>query len=147
VPLDALEYVVRPYTAPDAHGRIIIPSTPAGSRQRATLVWSASATPSPAVNAVNFNVVCCKDALEEQTRESDEVTIPIQDGASEIVVSRPNSMKLSKKESNTCGDNWDQISNVAQEVNADLAGWQSLMNQVTGTSDKNCGQTWKFHNQ
>jgi hypothetical protein len=145
---DALEYVVRPYTAPDAHGRIIIPSTPT-RREHATLTWGATGT-MPQPTGINFQVVCCKDALDEMERQSDDVDIPIQDagdGTSHVTVSRPNSMTLSKKETNTCGDNWDQFSGVGQEVNSIISDFQSLMDETTGTSAKNCGETWKFHNQ
>jgi hypothetical protein len=151
MPLDALEYVVRPYTAPDAHGRIIIPSTPSFTRERATLTWGASSDALPAAGGINFQVNCCSDALDEISRESDDVDIPIQDagtGPGHVTVSRPNSMKLSKKSDDTCGGpSWDQISSTAQMIDSDLAGLQSLMDQTFGASSKNCGQSWKFKNQ
>jgi hypothetical protein len=143
---DALEYVVRPYTAPDAHGRIIIPSTPT-RREHTTLTWGATGTMPAAAPGIGFTVVCCKDALDEQQRQSDDVQIPIQDGADYVTVSRPNSLTLSKKESNTCGDNWDQISGVAQEVDSYFSDLTASFDQTLGSSSKNCGETWKFHNQ
>jgi hypothetical protein len=151
MPFDALEYVVRPYATPNAHGAIIIPSTPRDSRQRATLTWGKPTTMPPVENTgVNFDVLCCKDDLTELSRESDKKRI-FQNGdeSSEnwVDVERPNMLKLNKKEKNTCGDNWDAISGVAQQVDSTLAEWQNLISSVTGTSDKNCGEQWHFKNQ
>jgi hypothetical protein len=145
---DALEYVVRPYTAPSPHGGTVIPSTPRGSRQKATLTWGVPTT-MPEVSGMNFNVVCCKDTLTEQNRESDTVRVYQNNDKNSpnwTDWERPNTLNLDKKESNTCGDNWDDISGVAQQVNADLAQWDSLMQQVTG-APTNCGQSWHFKNQ
>jgi hypothetical protein len=41
------EYAVRPFQSNDPHGRIIIPSAPAGLDQRATLTWGAKTTVNP----------------------------------------------------------------------------------------------------
>jgi hypothetical protein len=149
MPLDALEYVVRPYTTPNAQGQVIIPSTPVARPQSATLKWGATATMPQVSTGINFQVVCCKDDLNEKTRKTEQVRV-YQDGdktsPNYIDYEYPLSMNLDKKETNTCGDNWDDISVVAQEVNADLAGWQDLMQQVTG-APANCGQSWNFKSQ
>ena len=147
MPLDALEYVVRPFTSTDAHGAIIIPSAPKGSREKATLTWGQPISVPEIQTGINFNVVCCKDALNEHERTTESVRV-YQDGDENspnyIDYDRPLTMNLEKKESNTCGDNLDDISMVAQEVHADIAMWENIMNSGTTARPKNCGQSWKF---
>ena len=147
----SLEYVVRPYQSPDAHGAIIIPSTPSGSRQAATLKWGAQCTVPDITGGMSFQVVCCKDQLGEQKRENYPPQRMYQNNdptsANWVDYAPTKTMELTKKEKNSCGDNWDDISGVAQAIDSDLAGWQSLMDQVTGTSDKNCAQAWSFKPQ
>jgi hypothetical protein len=104
MPLDALEYVVRPYTTPDAHGRIIIPSSPRGTREKATLTWGGGALTPPArkevSDGVNFEVVCCKENLKENSRKSDKKRI-FQNGdessANWVDVATPDSLRLKKR--------------------------------------------------
>jgi hypothetical protein len=147
---DSLEYFVRPFVSPNAHGNVIIPSAPAGSRERATITWGKPTVLPPVQAGVNFQVVCCKDTLSEDKRKTEKVRI-YQGGdpssPNYIDWEPPLSMDLNKKEQNNCGDNWDDISGVAQAIDSDLAGWQSLMDQVTGTSAQNCGATWNFKSQ
>jgi hypothetical protein len=148
MPLDSLEYAVRPYVAPNAQGAVIIPSTPRGSREKATLKWGASATIPPVETGVNFNVVCCKDNLTEKDRKTEKIRV-YQGGDEKspnyIDYERPLSMNLTKKESNTCGDNWDQISGVAAAVDASLDAFSAEIHSGTAaTPDKNCGQGWHF---
>jgi hypothetical protein len=148
VPFDALEYAVRPFTTPNAQGTVIIPSTPRGSRQKATLKWGVPVTIPPVQTGVNFNVVCCKDNLTEKDRKVEPLRVyqgGDQKSPNYIDWERPLSMNLDKKESNTCGDNWEDISWVAQEVSADLAAFSDAIHSGTAaTPDKNCGQGWKF---
>lgn len=149
MPLDSLEYVVRPYVAPNAQGNVIIPSTPSGSRERATITWGKPTTLPAVSSGVNFSVACCKDTLDEQQRTTETVRINITKtdvDAGYAEFERPTTVNLNKKEQNSCGDNWDDISGVAQAVDADLADWTTLMSQVT-SSGTNCGETWKFKNQ
>jgi hypothetical protein len=150
MPLDALEYVVRPYTTPNAQGQVIIPSTPVAKPQSATLKWGAMATMPQVATGINFQVVCCKDTLHEKDRKTETVRV-YQNGDNTspnyIDYERPLSMNLEKKESNTCGDNWDEISGVAAAVDASIAEWQQYMDETFGTSDKNCGQNWNFKSQ
>jgi hypothetical protein len=150
MPFDALEYIVRPYQTPDALGRIIIPSAPRGSPERATITWGGPADMpqrTEVSDGVNFEVVCCQEDLTESSRESNDVQIPIQEDANYVTVSRPTSLKLKKKELNKCGDNWDQISGVAQEVNAALEEFSDAIHSGTvSKSSKNCSVGWKFKN-
>jgi hypothetical protein len=146
--MPSLEYVVRPYQSPNAHGTIQIPSAPASSNQRATLVWGAKAT-MPAVNmGENFSVVCCKERLNEQDRQSDTVRITQQDNSDNYVdVARPNTLHLQKHDANNCGDNWDQFSGVGAEISDTLAAFQSDVLSGTAAQPGNCDTTWKFKNQ
>lgn len=149
---DSLEYIVRPYQTPSPHGVLIIPSTPGGSRQPATLTWGAPGT-MPEVNEVNegvaFEVVCCQESIGEQSRTSETKRIT-QEGNPDnwVDVRRPISVKLKKKEDNKCGGVSD-ISIAAQEVNATLGEFEEAINSGTHApiEKKNCAVTWKFKNE
>jgi hypothetical protein len=152
MPFDAaLEYIVRPYTSPNAHGQIIIPSAPRGSHERATLTWSGAAdVPSPqeVSDGVNFEVVCCQEGLNESSRKSETKRITQQDNEGNWVdVERPYYMQLKKKESNTCGDDWNQISWVAQEIDSALAEFSQAIHSGTAARPKSCSTAWTFKNQ
>lgn len=154
MPLDSLEYVVRPYQTRAANGAVIIPSTPSGSRERATLTWGAKAT-MPArkeAEGIAFEVVCCQEGLEENSRKSETKRIYGGDGSEEnnwVDVERPMSLKLKKKGKNGCGDDWDQISGVAQEVDAALAQFAGDIHSGTASvgGGENCSVGWKFKNE
>jgi hypothetical protein len=153
MPFDSLEYVVRPYTTPNAHGQIIIPSTPRGTHARATLTWDGQMTiptRTEVSDGVNFEVVCCQESLSEVSRKSKPERI-YQNGdvnsSNWADIERPTSLRLKKKENNTCGDDWDQISGVAQEVNSVLAEWEADMNSGTTARPKNCSTSWQFKNE
>jgi hypothetical protein len=149
MPLDSFEYIVRPYTTPSPHGGIIIPSTPSGSRERATITWGAKST-MPDVQGVNFNTICCKDNLTEKDRKSNTKRI-FQNGDESspnwVDVERPYELNLDKKEHNHCQSPLEEISGVAQEVSATLAEFDDLVHSgTTAPADKNCSQNWKFKN-
>jgi hypothetical protein len=146
---DALEYVVRPYQSPNAHGAIIVPSTPTGGHQKAFRQWGAKAT-LPEVQGVNFNTACCKDELKEQDRTSERIRV-YQNGDTSsdnwVDLERAKTMNHTKKDNNTCGDNWDDISGVANQIDNILADFAAFFNQQTGNQPKNCTETWSFKNQ
>jgi hypothetical protein len=149
--MPALEYAVRPYQTPNAQNTTLIPSTPSRSTQRATLVWGAQ-TNLPAVNTgVNFNVVCCREQLQEKDRDSDDVDIPIQDsgdGNGHVTVSRPNTVRLQKHDDNNCdGLSWDQFSGVGAEISSALDEFAADVHSGTAASAGDCHTTWKFKNQ
>jgi hypothetical protein len=144
-----LEYIVRPYQSPQSHGTTVIPSTPSGTRERATLKWGTTATmPTP---AAGVNVECCAETQDEQSR----IPIPIRiyqrgDPTSDnwVDVERPQKMTMKKKEQNTCNDNWDQVDYVASEINADLNQWAAdFAHNDAVQTPTNCGSTWTFKNQ
>jgi hypothetical protein len=146
---DALEYAVRPYQSPDAHGAIIIPSTPTGSREKATLTWGAKAT-MPEVSGINLTTACCTNNLTEHDRQSDKIRIYQDDDPSSsnwVDVERAKTMNLDSKEKNNCGDNWDDISAVAQGIDTELAAYADYFTAIQGQQPTNCGQTWNFKNQ
>jgi hypothetical protein len=91
-----LEYVVRPFQSPGAHGSIVIPSTPSGSRERATLQWSADATlPATAFSGVDFH--CCKEDGAELKRDTETVRIYGNDPENWIDVARSNKLYMNKQ--------------------------------------------------
>jgi hypothetical protein len=150
MPFDSLEYVVRPYVTPNAHGQIIIPSAPRGSHERATLTWSGAAevpAPQEISDGVNFEVVCCQEGLNESSRENTIERIAQQTNPDNWVdVARAASLKLKKKESNKCGDDWSQISWVAQEIDAELAVYSADIHSGTASGTQNCSVGWTFKN-
>jgi hypothetical protein len=156
MPFDALEYVVRPYTTPNAHGSIIIPSTPRGTRERATLTWgkdSAITTPTPVEvsDAVNFEVVCCKEGLNELDRKSDSERV-YQNGdvnsSNWVDLERPKKMRLKKKEKNSCfGPGLSETSDVAQSINESNAMWEYALNSGVTRTHTNCSVSWAFKNE
>jgi hypothetical protein len=149
--MDSLEYVVRPYQTPSAHGAIIIPSTPTGTRERATLTWGAEATmpEREEPDGIGFQLVCCTETLNENSRETETKRIE-QEGNPDnwVDVDRPTKLKLKKKDANKCGDVWDQISGVEQQVNSVLSMFNDAIHSGTaGKKDKNCNVSWNFKNQ
>jgi hypothetical protein len=98
---DGLEYLVRPYQTPNAQGAIIIPATPVGTRERATLTWGAAATmPERKMTSATVNVQCCNEQQDELDRISEYIEIPIStddSGSGHIEVARPTEMHFKKK--------------------------------------------------
>jgi hypothetical protein len=130
--MDGIEHFVRPFTSPNAHGAIIIPSTPSGSRQRATLTWGAKATMPTVDNGISFSVVCCDEQLTEQDgRENYPVKrlYHNNDPTSDQWIDwlPPKIVPLKKKEQKTCGDNWDQLNDVGLEINERLADYAARL--------------------
>jgi hypothetical protein len=147
--MPSLEYVVRPYTSPDPFGRILIPSVPVGTTQRATLTWGAKAT-MPTVNTgVDFTVACCKEDLKEDDRDSETNRI-FQNGDKSspnwVDVERPKKVRLQRHEANTCGDNWEQISGVAAQVSEALGGFAQDVLSGTAARPQSCQTQWEFAN-
>jgi hypothetical protein len=99
-----LEYIVRPFQAPSAHGTIIIPSTPTPSTDTAILTWGGEAT-LPAVQFIElgFNTKKGREDFNEKNRDSETVRImgqsPDDDSPSYIDVARSNKLYLDKKTS------------------------------------------------
>jgi hypothetical protein len=150
MPLDAIEYVVRPYQTRNPLGQTIIPATPSGSRERATITWGAKAS-MPLRNeaaGMAFEVVCCQENLNEQSRESETKRITQADNSNNYVdVQRPMSVKLQKKDKNKCGDDWDQFSGVGQEISSALTEFSNdVLSGTAATPQTSCSVGWKFQN-
>jgi hypothetical protein len=141
-----LEYAVRPFQTADSHGAIIIPSTSAGTRERATITWGAKATMPNANAGINFQVQCCKSTATEKNRKNDRVRITGSDGESYVDVDRAYQMELNTENKNNCDDPSSQWSGVTQAMNEDMASWVSdfasidFSNSLEGT----CAATWNF---
>src|SRR5580765_6037365 len=126
------EYAVRPFQSPDTHGRIIIPSTPGETPQRATLTWGAKT----ALNNIQpansgINVECCKDTKSQKSAEMNQVSVGIEGppttvaGSMEILFKRTSVAKFDKTQKDECASDWDQMSYVAAGIKqafADLEG-------------------------
>ena len=114
------EYFVRPYQTPDAHGRVIVPSTPSTSTERATLTWGsqhAATGTLPTPHSMGVNIQCCHEIINEQERTGDTIKIEASnDPATYAMVHRATEVKLRKKEENNCDDWLKKNSYVAAGV-------------------------------
>jgi len=147
------EYFVRPYQTPDAHGRIIIPSTPSFSTERATLTWGsqhAAAGTLPTAKSMGVNLRCCNEIIGEDTRTGDTIKIEASnDPANYIMVHRATEVKLRKKEENNC-DQWlMNNSYVASGVSSAFSEMSSLIHAsdaafLPSGSNPECHQTLKL---
>src|SRR6516164_9396871 len=149
-----LEYVVRPYQTPNTFGQTIIPSTPVRA-DRATLTWGATvqgtvpvAKAKPAAPSMTYQFQCCGEQLQEQSRQSEEVKIPIlfdQNNNPYVTVSRPQTMELKKQTRKNCDSPLEQISYVSQGINEVLGELSDAFQEISdqfGTED--CNTKWKF---
>src|SRR4029077_7144657 len=145
--MPSLEYVVRPYQSPNSHGGVIIPSTPTGARTKATLTWGASTTmPIP---DTGITVECCSEKLKETDRTSKRIRIFQNDDPSStnyVDVDRAETMKLSKKDKNDCISDWDQVSQLAADIRAELDQDAIDFGSPTVPETGGCGVTWAFKN-
>jgi len=96
-----LEYIVRPFQAPNAHGTIIIPSTPTPSTETAILTWGGEATlPEVQFIETGFNTRKGREDFDEKNRDAEVVRItgqsPDDDSPSYIDVRRSNKLYLDK---------------------------------------------------
>lgn len=149
--MPSLEYAFRPSTSPDSHGRIIIPSTPTATKQRATLTWGAKATMPPKV-AQGPQLACCKEVNTEVpgTRKGETVRIfQNNDSTSSnwVDVNRATQVNLQKKGNNSCfGSAPDDFNftTVGDAMDA-LAAQFDLAFGVTTVTDS-CNVTWDIAN-
>jgi hypothetical protein len=146
-----LEYAVRPFTTPNSHGKIVIPSTPGATNQRATITWGSKATNVPVPEQTgDFNVVCCTEHLNEIQREVDIVQIPIQDpeGANpHVTVARSKKVILrTPLHSNPCDSPLDQA--LGAEYGLDDTGDVTINLGFAGTvkPQEKCGAIWELNN-
>lgn len=88
-----LEYIVRPFQAPDSHGKIVIPSTPTASTDTAVLTWGGeSDLPDVQYFETGFTTKKGRQDFDEKARDSNTVRImgqsPDDDSPSYIDVDR-----------------------------------------------------------
>lgn len=109
-----LEYIVRPFQAPNAHGTIIISSNPKETEERAVITWGGEAT-LPAVQYIEtgFNTKKNREDFVEQNRDAEVVRIEGNDPENWIDVSRSNKLYLDK--------------HTSQDMNASDAGQSSYV--------------------
>jgi hypothetical protein len=124
--MPTLEYLVRPWQARDAQGRIIIPSTPVGTHERATIQWGANGTvPTPQNLGPAGGVSCCSDQSQEETDQKyDAVSVTNagsgDDAGESISFQRAKSFSYKKKTEDKCASNWDQFSGIGMEITGAL---------------------------
>jgi hypothetical protein len=92
-----LEYIVRPFQAPNAHGTIVIPSTPKESPEKAILTWGGESTlPEAEFTDVGFKFASCKEDNVELNRDAERVRITGNDPENYIDVLRSKKLYLKK---------------------------------------------------
>jgi hypothetical protein len=95
-----LEYIVRPFQAPNAHGTIIISSNPKETDERAIITWGGEATLPPVQYIeTGFNTRKGREDFDEKQRDAEPVRITGEDpgdGPSYIDVLRSNKLYLDK---------------------------------------------------
>lgn len=100
-----LEYIVRPFQAPNPHGTIIIPATPHASTETAVLTWGGESTlPDTQYTTVGFTISSCKEDSKELRRDAETVRITGNDPENWIDVNRASKLYLEKQEENWKGN-------------------------------------------
>lgn len=138
-----LEYIVRPFQAPNAHGTVIIPSTPKESTETAILTWGGEATlPEVQFIEVGFNTRKGREDFTEQNRDYEVVRIEGSDpgdGPSYIDVARSKKLYLDKTTAqlgaSSAGDTQYAASGIP--ANTDLSGLGSVQSKATITLNNN----------
>lgn len=96
-----LEYIVRPFQTPNAHGTIIIPATPKESTETAIITWGGEATlPEVKFIETGFQVKQGREDFSEKNRDTETIRIMGEDpgdGPSFIDVERSNKLYLDKE--------------------------------------------------
>jgi hypothetical protein len=97
-----LEYIVRPFQAPTAHGTIIIPSTvTTESTESAVISWGGEATlPETNFSTLTVNFATCKEDSKELRRDTETVRITGNDPENWVDVNRATKLYLEKQEEN-----------------------------------------------
>lgn len=141
------EYFVRPYQTPDSHGRVIIPSTPGGSRERATLTWGAKVKGTlPTPQVIGFDTKCCMETLQEKDRKAETVKIVASNEPENyITLRRATEIEFQKMHKDACAAFWDQFSGVGGAVDGAFASLSADIHAGgAGVVDEQCHQTMKL---
>jgi hypothetical protein len=141
----AIEYAVRPAASPSPHGTTIIATTPGATRERATITWGAQAT--MPVPSMAVNTACCKEDLNEASREGEVVRIT-QPGNSDnyIDVFRANKVHLDKKDDNTCSPTSVAGQDSFAPTDFSVSGFEPSTFEPTDSGVKQCKTTWILKN-
>lgn len=150
----SFEYAIRPFQSPDVHGRVIVPSSPSATPERATLTWgsthAATGTIPTAKSMGGTNTKCCKETINEQERAGDTIKIAASNEPENyIMVNRAREVKLKKKDDNSCDDWLKNNSYVAAGIIEAFSEMASLIHASDGAflptgSTPGCDQTLKL---
>jgi hypothetical protein len=122
--MPSLEYIVRPFQGRDPQGRVIIPSTPVGTHQQATITWGGKATLPPVQSQPGNGFSCCSEQQNETNRQTE--VVQINDSANPdnyITVNRATQLSLDKTSKSTCASDWDQFSGIGMEISDALSAF------------------------
>jgi len=158
---DSLEFIVRPFQTPSAHGRAIIAATPKGTRENATLTWGGKATLQDVKSneRSGVDVICCRqDHVEtyrtgvvREVRNSTKPSVPPSFGyGGEFPDLRawfrtPVSVTLQKKEKQSCTGEWEQMSGVASAIKNLFADLAADLKAGRGDDPTPCKTTFNFN--
>lgn len=143
------EYAVRPFQTPDSHGRIILPSTPGSSRERATLTWGAKVKGTlPTPQVIGFNTKCCKEAKQQTSNTMDPVSVTAEgDGPAagqSIDFQRASVVKFDLTHQNSCAEDWAQFSDVGGAIDSAFADLKANIEAGGAGVSKNCKSESRF---
>jgi hypothetical protein len=149
--MDSLEYAVRPYQTPNSQGKIIIPSTPSATTDRATITWTGKGANLPKPTG-GIGVTCCSEQLNEDLRQGTVVRIFGPDpgdgsGPSYVDVFRTTTMLLKKKSQVNCGGWLDQYLNTEfglDPVAGDTTVASFFQTVLPDDTSSECGTAWNF---
>jgi len=143
----SLEYVVRPFGAPNAQGQTLIPSINKNATERATLIWGAESTlPPPKYGGVSLK--CCQQKTNELSREGETVRINGSDGESWIDVFRANKLKVNhKNDQQSCLEApWETSMGVEQAFDNFSAAVDAAAPFGSTNPQDDCDDEWTLNN-
>jgi hypothetical protein len=142
--MPSLEYIVRPYQARDPQGRVIIPSTPVGTHQQATITWGGKSNLPPVQSQPGNGFSCCSEQQNETDRQTE--IVQINDSANPdnyITVNRATQLSLDKTSKSTCASDWDQFSGIGMEISDALSSFAADINSGSTMFGDGTAQTCK----
>jgi hypothetical protein len=139
-----LEYIVRPFQQPNAHGTIIISSNPKETEERAIITWGGEATlPDTQFITTGFQIATCKEDSIELRRDSSTTRIYGNDPENWIDVNRADKLYLDKQE-----ENWKKDpASAGQTDYADAGDFRPSEFKAQALNDvQKCAVTMKLNN-
>lgn len=143
-----LEYIVRPFQAPNPHGTILISAeVTTESEEKAVISWGGEATlPETKFSTLSVGFKPCKEDNTETKRDAQTVRITGNDPENWIDVNRATQLYLDKEEQNW--KNSPYYNSQTDYAAADIGNFAPSDFSAQALSGVNtCAVTMKFKNQ